>query len=126
MPYFLVTLSSIIEASDEEAAAKAALAHILDGPTVAFDVRRDEETIRRVVITANETPDGPDIGLVQHAGEANVEATEAPEIARLEPSAPPGEGPAGSKPNARRSSIFSITGICVGIIFVSARIFHLI
>ena len=51
MPYYLVTQTTLIEASDPESAATAVLAKLVAADEVAFAVKLDNEHVSHVVVS---------------------------------------------------------------------------
>lgn len=52
MPFYLVIQTSLIEADDEEAAARIAVDQIRSGNKVAVTVKSDETTVSHIVVAA--------------------------------------------------------------------------
>lgn len=51
MPFYLVTQTTLIDADNEEAAAEKTLSRIRAGNEVAFSVKYDDATIKRVLVS---------------------------------------------------------------------------
>jgi hypothetical protein len=62
MPFFLVTQTSLIEANDENEAARNAVDQIRSGKQVTVTVKSDETTISHIVIAAK-SEDGPAVDI---------------------------------------------------------------
>lgn len=51
MPHYLVMHTSLVEAENEEAAARNALLTIKESKEISFSVKFDEASVRRVVVS---------------------------------------------------------------------------
>lgn len=58
MPFFLVTQTSLVEAQDEQEAARKGVDHLRSGGPVTVSVKSDETTIKHVTVAA-ETEEAP-------------------------------------------------------------------
>jgi hypothetical protein len=52
MPYFLVTLTSLVEAQDEQQAAQTAIDRLRSGEQVTVSVKSNETTVTHVTVAA--------------------------------------------------------------------------
>lgn len=60
MPYYLVTHTSLVEAKDEEAAARVVLEKIRSGEATEFLVKFDDAHVRRIVLSIAAGPQSTD------------------------------------------------------------------
>lgn len=58
MKFFLVTYTSLVEASDEQAAAEKVVADIRSGRSVQVSVKIDEATVRHIAVDARPSRGG--------------------------------------------------------------------
>lgn len=110
MPFFLVTHTSLVEADNEEAAARDVVETIRSGVAVSVSVKSDEVTSRTVFLPAKRA------GRVLEGASAETTAEVTSPVVKPGPDRPTADNDVGAVRN--RSAVFSAfwQGVGLGII----------